>query len=479
LAYSAGGKVILANTALASIFGSDPKDIEGMEISDLFGLQDRQDAFLERLFRKNEKGEQSPVEFEITRNDGIVVPLDIVVGRATLSDGETVFIANCRDISEQRATAKRLMRQAEIINQMHDAVLVADANFNVTFCNSALEKMVARPKQGVVGKSIYSLVDIQLPDNLQPEGLRLIAGEQGRWNGIVDITNIEGKLFKADVLLFPMRDSSGAIDYFISVIRDITERVEANQRIQETQRIESLGRLAGGVAHDINNLLFPIFLNLEDAVDSIKEGEELDEACEKVQASMDACMKIKEMIEQIMHFSRESSSGKEALDLAEVMQEAWNLTKMIVPSSQKTVVTIQENSGVVTGNSIQISQILLNLVSNAIAAQDHAPGTITVSLKRSHSKDLRKPRYYKLKDAEYAVLSVEDTGCGIPEDIIDRVFDPFFTTKSVGEGTGLGLTEVAGIMRNFSGAIDVESKLDEGTCFYLYFPLSLGEEMGA
>ena len=476
LAYSAGGKIILANEALAATFNSEPSDIEGMEINVLFGLQDRQDTFLEKLFRKNDTGEQSSIEIEIARKDGIIVPLDIVVGHATLSDGESVFIANCRDITEQRATAKRLTRQAEIINQMQDAVLVADANFNVTYCNKALEILVSLDKQEFLGKSIYEVIDVHLPDNLEAGDIRKIADEQGRWSGVADVTNVEGRLINADIVLFPMRDSSGKIDSFISVVRDITDRVAADHRIQETQRIESLGRLAGGVAHDINNLLFPIFLNLEDAVDSIKEGEDLDDACDKVQTSMDACMKIKEMIEQIMHFSREGSSDKETLDLASVMQDAWNLTKMIVPSSQNTIVSIEEDCGEVTGNSVQISQILLNLVSNAIAAGDHAPGDIIVSLKKVHGKDLKKPRYYQLIDAEYAVLSVEDTGCGIPADIIDRVFEPFFTTKSVGEGTGLGLTEVAGIMRNFSGAIDVESKLDEGTSFHLYFPLLRKEE---
>jgi len=472
LAYSAGGKIILANNAVSLIFDSDPKNIEGSNIVDLFAQGGRQGAIVEQLFQKSEGGEQSSLEFEIVRRNGVIVPLDIVVGHATLSDGESVFIANCRDITTQKKTAKRLTRQAEIINQMHDVVVVADRDLEITFCNKAMEVMAARTRDQMLGKTIHDVVHLVLPNGLEAADVKKIAATEGRWNGVSDVTNHEGKVMKADVVLFPMRDSDGQIEYFIFVIRDISDRLEADKRIQETQRIESLGRLAGGVAHDINNLLFPIFLNLEDAVDSIKEGNDLDDACEKVQASMDACMKIKKMIEQIMHFSRGSSAGRESLEMTEVLEDAWKLTKMIVPSSQKTIVTFQDDCGTVFGNSVQISQILLNLISNSVAAQDHGPGTITVSMVRAKSGDLRQPRYYQLKDQDYAVLTVTDTGSGIPNDIIDQVFDPFFTTKSVGEGTGLGLTEVAGIMSDFGGAIDVESKVDEGTSFFLYFPVT-------
>jgi len=182
-------------------------------------------------------------------------------------------------------------------------------------------------------------------------------------------------------------------------------------------------------------------------------------------------MKIKDMIGHILHFSRGSSVKKQLLDVSEVFDDAWKLTRMIVPSSFKVEVDIQESCGAVLANSVQLSQILLNLVSNAVDAHDGSTGEIEVDLSRARGKSDKQPLYYRLSDREYAILRVTDAGTGIAPDVLRQIFDPFFTTKDVGQGTGLGLSEVAGIMRDVGGAIDIESTLGKGTSFLLYFPL--------
>jgi len=471
LAYSKAGSIILANPAAGKIFGLDNKDMEKCHIQDLVPPGQQYESVLGFLLKKDPLNKSPSIEFEGFKPDGSIVPLDILLGNATLSDGEEILIANCRDITDQRETEARLMQQAEIIRKMHDAVIVADANMKMTSCNSAVKTMLGLSDKDLIGKSIYEVADISLPDGLDGEELRARALEDTRWNGIVEITNRAGETFITDTLLFPMLGEDGEVGCFISVVRDIGDRVENEKRIQETQRIESLGRLAGGVAHDINNLLFPIFLNLEDAVDSIEDGDDLEGACEQIRASMEACIKIKKMIEQILHFSRDTSTSREDVDLSAAILDAWGLTKMIVPSSYDIKVDIDEDCGLVHANSIQFSQILLNLVANGVAAQDPYPGKLEISLKRVHGSAVKETRYYRIRDIEYAVLTVTDEGCGIPEEIIDNIFDPFFTTKDVGQGTGLGLTEVAGIIRDFDGAIDIDSVVDKGTSMSLFFPI--------
>ena len=469
IAYSRTGTIILANAAAAKVFGVSKADLERKNIPELVPDGERKEEILTCLMAKDVVAPS--IEFDILDSRGVVVPLDVLIGTAVLSDGEEIIIANCRDISLQKQTEERLVRQAEIIRQMHDAIVVADGDFKIVSCNAALSNMVARPESEICGKSIYDVVDVVLPDGATDEKIREIAIKKNRWNGIVEMTNHEGTVYTTDILLFPMRGEGDEIDCFISVVRDVGDRLDAERRIQETQRIESLGRLAGGVAHDINNLLFPIFLNLEDAADCVEEREELDDAVSRIRDSMNACMKIKKMVEQILHFSRDQSQERTVFSISECVQEAWDLTKIIVPSSFKCEINIGQDCGTIYGNTIHLSQILLNLVSNAVASQDPLPGTLNLSLKRMHGRDIGETGYYRIKDVEYAVLSVTDRGCGIPEDIIDNIFDPFFTTKPVGEGTGLGLTEVAGIMRDLDGAIDIVSVVDEGTTMTLYFPV--------
>jgi len=472
LAYSRSGQVILANAAVGKIFDMDAKEMETKTLADLIpDGAEKEDIIARMLMEQTEKQDQG-FEFNILQTSGTDLPVDVMVGKTQLTDGEEIYISNWRDITERRKTEERLVRQAEIINQMHDAVLVADTDFNLTECNKAFEKLLQTSKPELLGKSIYEVAETTFPDGMSPEDVWDIAITSGRWHGIIDIANTAGDPIKADCILFPMRDRNDEISYFISVLRDVTERVEADRRIQETQRIESLGRLAGGVAHDINNLLFPIFLNLEEAADDVEEGVHLEDAVVAIRSSMDACMKIKQMIEQILHFSRDTTNGETEMDMAETVKDAWELTKMIIPTSQETEVSFDPAAGIMTGNAVQISQVLLNLVSNAVAALDHMPGIISVKLESRLASDIPKPRYYDIRGEHYAVLSVTDTGCGIPEDIMGRILDPFFTTKGVGEGTGLGLTEVAGIVRDCKGALDIKSKVDKGTTITLYFPVT-------
>lgn len=473
VAFSQSGKVILANPAAASIFGRSVTDIEGNSCANLFPDGPEQENMMTQLVDPSRFADQRHIEFDVDLPGGGMTPIEISVGNATLSDGEEIFIANIRDISKKREAAKQIALQAEILDQMHDAVVVVDNIFQAVSCNDAYLEMLEMKREDVIGKNPYELFEVELPDNLDRGKLRAIVMEAGEWSGIIKVTNTQGKCYTTDTLMFPLVDKQGNASNFISVIRDVGDRLEAERRIQETQRIEALGRLAGGVAHDINNLLFPIFLSLEDVVDSIEEGADLAEAPASIRQSMDACMKIKEMIERILYFSRESSSETELLDAATAFTNAWTLAKMIVPSSFDVNIDIQPGGGFISATAIQLSQLLLNLVSNAVGAHEGASGKIAIELCQTWPDASHKPAYYHLKDQEYAVLKVTDSGCGIPDDIIGQIFDPFFTTKDVGEGTGLGLTEVAGILRDIGGAIDIESELGKGTTFLLYFPIDV------
>ncbi|WP_286829731.1 MULTISPECIES: PAS domain-containing sensor histidine kinase [Kordiimonas] len=474
MAFSESGTIILANAAVSSILGYDNGEMEGLNIQCILGSDHVDGPTLCRLFDQFEPDgdHMPPLTLKACQKGGGEIPIEIAVGNAVLTDGEKVYVASCRDITERLQIEGQLKSQAEVIRQMSDGMIVSDSNFQITECNHAIAKMLGVKSSELLGRAVYDFIQLETPDLIDREEIRQIAMAEGRWNGIVDFINVRGEKIKADVAVFPINAAFGEATVFASVIRDVTERVEAEERINQTQKIEALGRLAGGVAHDINNLLFPIFLNLEAALGDLQGREDLGGVCEDLKDSMEACLKIKTMVQNILMFSRKNSMDLQQIDVSEETREAWKLAKLIVPSSVECSVEIEPECGLFQGNSVQFSQIMLNLVSNAVSALDNGIGRLEVRLKPVNGGTIPGPKYYKLRQDEAVELSIRDTGCGISSTHVDKIFDPFYTTKGVGEGTGLGLTEVAGIVKSLNGAIDVSTCPGEGTEFKIYLPVT-------
>lgn len=472
LAFDGAGQVILSNPAVDKIFGYFPSKVEGENLATLLSEEDLDTDQWANIFRHLEEDgvPHSPAGFSGRAKDGSIVPIEIAVGKAVLTDGEVVYIANCRDITSRLKVESKLRKQAEIIAQMQDGLLVVGEDRQIRECNPILAAAIGSPREEIIGCQISELVDLRFDQGVEPDRILQETASKGNWHGVVDVINRQGREIKADVLIFPVVEPDGTT-VFSLIVRDITARYEAETRIAQTQKIEALGRLAGGVAHDINNLLFPIFMNLESALEAVGEHGALQDAYEEIQESMQACTKMKVMLQHILHFSRKNSVDTEEMDVSAVVQEAWGLAKMLVPSSVRKKVEIDENCGTVVANPVQLSQMVLNLVSNAVAAMDGGNGEIHLKLTRTIPTTDQLGKYYKIDRRPVAELVIADTGCGIDKKHIKKIFDPFFTTKEVGQGTGLGLTEVAGIVRTLRGGMDVSSTPGQGTTFRVFLPL--------
>lgn len=473
MAFAHTGQITLANEVIGHIFGYDRAELEGMNIRTLLGGEHVDGSALCRLFdRFDPDGEHMPpLMLKGNHRTGVQVPIEIAVGSTVLTDGERVYVASCRDVSERLKVESQLKSQSEIIRQMSDGMVVMDEDLRVTECNRAAAKIVGMRRSEILGHQMHALLDFHASDDTAPQKVLDVARGKGRWNGIIEFTNKTGKDIKSDVAIFPISDIYGASTMFAAVIRDVTKRIAAEERISKTQQIEALGRLAGGVAHDVNNLLFPIFLNLESVYSGLEDKEGFDEAREDLSDAMEACQKIKAMIQNILLFSRKNSMDANELDISEEMTNAWNLSRMVVPSSVECNVSIERDCGSFRANSVQFSQVVLNLVSNAVAAMDGVVGKLGVSLKRTDARHIPNPKYYKLRQNEIVEIRIADNGLGIAEEHLDKIFNPFFTTKEVGKGTGLGLTEVTGIVKALCGAIDVRSEVGKGTEFIIYLPV--------
>jgi CheY-like chemotaxis protein/two-component sensor histidine kinase len=234
--------------------------------------------------------------------------------------------------------------------------------------------------------------------------------------------------------------------------------------MQQAQRIQALGTLAGGIAHDFNNILASIVGNVEFAVEALPNAHESRPHLERIS---EAATRATELVRQILAFGRLQTAQRMPLKLAIVVEEAIKLLRSTLPAKIEIRMTMDPSAPDILADSTQIHQILMNLGTNSAHAMAERGGILSVGLERS---DLKEGTVAGLKEGVYAHLSVSDNGSGMDTATVSRVFEPFFTTKPHGQGTGLGLSVVHGIVSSHSGAIQVKSSPGRGTTFDLYFP---------
>ncbi|MBI9086684.1 MAG: PAS domain-containing protein [Desulfobacterales bacterium] len=269
-------------------------------------------------------------------------------------------------------------------------------------------------------------------------------------------------------------DENNALIQWRMVLVDITARIEAEQekreiegQLRRSQRLESLGTLAGGVAHEFNNSLSIIIGNCELAVHEIPKGSPAMDSLEAIRV---AGRRARDVVRQLLTFSRHDFEAKTPLSMGAVVTESVQLIRSSIPANIEIRPTIADHIDPVFANATQIHQVLVNLCGNAADAISEHKGVITIDLS-NETLNQKDTRFHPLlKPVKCLRLKVSDNGCGMDRQTLDRIFDPFFTTKEIGQGTGIGLAVVHGIVGNHGGAICVESEVGQGTVFTLFLP---------
>ena len=267
------------------------------------------------------------------------------------------------------------------------------------------------------------------------------------------------------------------------IIRDITERKQAEEdksklemQLRRAQKMETIGTLAGGIAHDFNNILAPIMGYADMALLRLDRTNPLFKDLQQI---LNASHRAKDLVEQILLFSKQSEKEKRPLELQMLVQETLKLLRPSIPATIEIKQRFESSSSHVLADSTQIHQVIVNLCTNAWQAMEEKGGTLTIELKQVKVDFLMAKIHPNLRESEYALLSISDTGPGMDEETMDRIFEPFFTTKAVDKGTGLGLSVVHGIVRSHRGDVQVTSKPGEGTTFHLYLPVVKSESTEA
>jgi len=246
------------------------------------------------------------------------------------------------------------------------------------------------------------------------------------------------------------------------------ERESLTAQLQQAQKMEAIGTLAGGIAHDFNNILTPIIMGAELALMSTPVENHAHALLEKVISSG---MRAKELVQQILTFSRQSDLERRPLKLAPTLKEALKLARASLPSTIEIQQDIRVQKDLVLANPTQVHQVVMNLITNAAHAMREEGGVLEIALHQEHLEETVVAGVPELSPGHFLRLTRKDAGQGMDRKTVERIFDPFFTTKERGEGTGLGLSIVHGIIRSYDGAIRVESRLGEGTRFEIYLPL--------
>lgn len=373
-----------------------------------------------------------------------------------------------RDITERKNAEQRIREQAQLLDRAQDAILAHDMDGRIVYWNKSAERLTGWSKEEVLGERVHSCL-FGPKDEATLRECRETMMEDEEWTGELRMRTNEGEERVVESRWTLVRDSEGAPGRVLIINTDITERKRLESQFLRSQRMESIGRLVGGIAHDLGNLLMPITLGVK-----VLRGR-LDRSDDKINQVLSMIQKSAErgsdMVEQVLAFARGVEGERVSLQLEAILEEIESIAEETFPKSIEVDTYLAEGLPQVVGDATQIQQVLMNLCVNARDAMPEG-GIITVEAEPVEITDADAERNLDAEPGQYVRIRVQDTGHGIPEDDLDKIFEPFFSTKEEGEGTGLGLSTAYSIVQSHDGFINVESEEGSGTTFSVYVPVS-------
>ncbi|MEH1853571.1 MAG: PAS domain S-box protein [Nostoc sp.] len=370
------------------------------------------------------------------------------------------------DITERKLAEQKISEQAALLDIATDAILVRDFQSQILFWNQGAERIYGWLSTEVMGKETHEILYAAGTQHQLEKPLKSVI-ESGSWQGELHKVTKSGEKIVVESRWTLMCDSEGKPKSILTVDTDITEKKQLEEQFFRTQRLESLGTLAGGIAHDLNNILTPILAAAQLLQGKFSQDEERSG---QLMALVEAnARRGAALVKQVLSFARGFKGEPTIIQIKYLISEIIEIAKHTFPKSIEFSTVIPEDIWAISGDTTQLHQVLMNLVVNARDALPHG-GNIKISAENKFIDEAYTRMNLDAKVGHHIVITVADNGIGIPPEVLDRIFEPFFTTKEVNVGTGLGLSTVLGIIRSHDGFIKVSSNVGRGSKFDLFLP---------
>jgi PAS domain S-box-containing protein len=411
----------------------------------------------------------SRTEYRIKHKDGTYRWIDD--NRRVVRDqtGKPVELVGAwQDVTERKQAQDELRenerRLREMLNNLELVSIMLDADGCLTYCNDYFLRLTGWERQEVLDRDYFELfVPEDIRAGTREKFSKLIADLPEAWHHENEIVTRAGQRRRLQWNNSVLRSATGEVIGTASIAEDVTDRKNLEKQMLRTQRMESIGTLAGGIAHDLNNLLMPILMGAA-LLKRFHQGESSMRVIDNIERSV---KRGSELVKQVLLFARGGDTARAAVQLRDTVNEVESILRSTFPKNVSLEISLAKDLSQVTGDATQMTQVLLNLCVNARDAMPRG-GLLSITGTNATLTDQEARLLGGMTGGPHVVLEVSDTGEGIAPEIIDRIFDPFFTTKEV--GTGLGLSTAQGIITSHGGFLGIVSKPNEGTTFKVYLP---------
>ncbi|MDQ7784210.1 MAG: PAS domain S-box protein [Desulfomonilaceae bacterium] len=462
---SRDGIILDSNAVFCRMSGYSLEELVGMNVMEMVAPEFKEIARQYVL-----SGSEEAYESAFLTKDGDVVSVE-VKGKPLPYEGGTARIASVRDMSAVRQAEQTERLLATAIEQATEGILVTDPDGVIQYVNPAVERITGYDRKELIGKTPRMFRSGE-HDRGFYEAMwgTIMAGRT--WSGQLINKRKDGSLQHEEATISPIRDSSGTIRNYVAVKRDVTEQLDLSRQLYQAQKMEAIGTLAGGVAHDFNNIL-QVALGYSDFILSDEELPEPYRA--DLKKIHDSAKQGAELVHQLLTFSRTAEIKPRPLNLNHCISEFRKMLERTIPKMIDIQVSLDEHLPRINADKTQIDQVIMNLAVNARDAMPEGGKLIFETADIELDEEYTRT-HLDAKPGRYVRLMVSDTGSGMDRDTLEHIFEPFYTTKAVGEGTGLGLAMVHGIVKNHGGHVRCYSEPGAGTIFKIYFPALISDE---
>jgi PAS domain S-box-containing protein len=488
------GTIAQINSQAEDLFGYRREELLGQKIEFLVPERYRRPHQGHREdFAQNPKIRRMGAGLDLygRRKDGSEFPVEISLSPISLGDRPLVLSA-IRDISDRKKIEEELRRAhaelsrrtsqqigeyrgqlASIVDSSDDAIVGKDLEGRITAWNRGAERIYGYTAEETIGKNISLLAPRDRPDEIPQILEKIRRGESVEHFDSVRIAK-DGRRLDVSISVSPIREAGGRVIGASAIARDITAQKRAEEHLRQAQKMEAIGRLAGGMAHDFNNILGVISACAELLRTRVDAKSDMGQYVTNMRQAVDRGASL---TRQLLAFSRKNVVQPQVLDLNERLKDVTKLLRPLMGEDVEIVISPQIEPAIVEADPGQLDQVVLNLAVNARDAMPNG-GKFILETSKVKTDEIFGQIHKPLAAGDYVMLAVSDTGVGMDPATVSRIFEPFFTTKEVGKGTGLGLAMVYGIVQQAGGHIWVYSEPRRGTTFKIYLP-SAEHKLGA